>query len=180
MGKWATISNIQKTDTLNRNSVWNAQHQTQVIQSQQSLTEAVEGEREALLLRPQQRPQTAVPPSCSRHRGVTDGPFRSQHQILQIRLWKQVLHHYVLIVRFNTQRISAEGIYGHRALYLLFASVISEYNQTLGLQNSRTEIPEHLCNLSTVSPLSSWSFKHDADAPHHRWNATEYCLTATK
>lgn len=154
---------------------------TEVIQSRQTSAEAVEREREALLLSPQQRHWTAIPPSCLRHWGITDGPFGGKRQILQIMLWKQILHHYGLIVRFNTQHITAAGISGHRALYLHFASVISEYNQTPGLQNSRIEVPEHLCNLSTLCPLYQADLPSMIlDAPHHIWNTTEYCLTATK
>lgn len=59
----------------------------------------------------------------------------------------------VVNTRCNTQHISAAGISGHRALYLLFASLISESNHTLGLQISEIEVPEHLCNLSICVPL---------------------------
>lgn len=82
-----------------------------------------------------------------------DGPFRSKHRNSRVMLWKQILHHYGLIVRFNTQSIYAAGISGHRAPYLLFALAISEYIQTPRLLNSRTEVPEHLCNLPSLCPL---------------------------
>lgn len=139
-----------------------------------------EEKSKALWLSPQQSHWSAISPSCLRHWGITDGLFRSKHHILQIMLWKQLLHH-GLIIRFNTQHISAAGISGHRALYLLFASVISEYNQTPGPQNLRIEVPEHLCNLSTLRPLYQADLPSMIlDAPHHIWNTTEYCLTATK
>lgn len=57
------------------------------------------------------------------------------------------------------QHLSAAGTSGHRALYLLFASLISEYNQTPGPRISKIEVSEHLCNISTWCPL------YQADLP---------------
>lgn len=145
---------------------------TEVIQSQQSVSAAVEGERDALLLQTQSSNPTFLPEVL--------GHYRSEHQILQTMLWRQILHHCGLIVRFSTQHISAAGISGHRALYLLFASVLSEYNQTPGWQNSRIEVPEHLCNLSTLSPLYQADLPSMLLMPLTTWNTTGHCLTATK
>lgn len=145
---------------------------TEVIQSQQSVSAAVEGERDALLLQTQSSNPTFLPEVL--------GHYSSEHQILQTMLWRQILHHCGLIVRFSTQHISAAGISGHRALYLLFASVLSEYNQTPGWQNSRIEVPEHLCNLSTPCPLYQADLPSMLLMPLTTWNTTEHCLTASK
>lgn len=133
---------------------------TEVIQSQQSVSAAVEGERDALLLQTQSSNPTFLPEVL--------GHCRSEHQILQTTLWRQILHHHGLIVRFSTQHISAAGISGHRALYLLFASVISEYNQNSWLTKFKNWGPRTSVQpFYSLSPLSSWSSKHDTDAPHH-------------
>lgn len=144
----------------------------EAIQSQQSVSAAVEGEGDALLLQTQSSNPTFLPEVL--------GHYRSEHHLLQTLLWRQILHHHGLIVRFSTQHISAAGISGHRALYLLFASVISEYNQTPGWKNSRIEVPEHLCNLSTLCPLYQADLPSMILMPLTMWNTTEHCLTAPK
>lgn len=86
----------------------------------------------------------------------------------------------VVNTRCNTQHISAAGISGHRALYLLFASLISESNHTLGLQISEIEVPEHLCNLSICVPLinltsQAWYWSSSPYMKYHRAFLDSYC-----
>lgn len=69
----------------------------EAIQSQQSVSAAVEGEGDALLLQTQSSNPTFLPEVL--------GHYRSEHQLLQTLLWRQILHHHGLIVRFSTHSI---------------------------------------------------------------------------
>lgn len=119
------------------------------------------------------RHRAVIPPSCLRCWAITEVSIRFCRPGFGGRFCTTV-------VRFSTQHVSAAGISGHKALYLLFASVISEYNQTPGWQNSRIEVPEHLCNLSTLCPLYQADLPSMILMPLTTWNTTEHCLTATK